>query len=173
MAPLSPSNTARFRVHYTVIGKQHAMEVRSSSSPAAVGTFLQTFLADLGALQYASVIDFVDFAVSGSNVFNPVTTGAEAFTWGSGAGTTSAIPLFINFIGRTSGGRRIRMAVFGTTGNAVDYRYLAGENATVDNARADLVAAGSLLLGIDGLTPIWKTYANVGWNAYWQRKVRP
>lgn len=173
MAPLSPDNTPRFRVHYTTVGRQHTMEVRSSSSPAAVGTFLQNFFTTQGAVSFASVIDSVDFAVSGSNVFNPVTTGAEGHTWGSGAGNTTSIPYFINYIGRSTGGRRLRMAVFGHAGAPIDYRYVAGENATVDNTIAVLVAAGGLLTCIDGITPVWKTYANVGFNAYWQRNVRP
>lgn len=173
MAPLNPNNTARFRFHYTTIGKQHTMEIRSTSSPAAVGTFMMTFLNALSGVQYASVIDFVDWAAAGSNVFNPVVTGAEGFVWGSGAGLITNVPLFVNFIGRTAGGRRVRLAVFGNAVGAVDYRFLNTENGTVDNARAALVAAGSLILGIDGLVPIWKSYANQGYNAYWQRQVRP
>ena len=173
MAPLSPDNTPRFRFHYTVIGKQHTLEVRSGSSPATIGGQVYYILNTLGAKLFASVLDFVDFAASGSNVFNPVTTGVEGNTWGTGAGTVDAIPRFFNFIGRTSGGRRVRMAVFGAIDTGTDYRYLAGENSTVDNARAALVGYGSSFQGIDGLTPIWKSYVNVGYNAYWQRNVRP
>lgn len=173
LGPLPPESTPRYRVHYTVIGKQHTFEIRSHDSPSFIGTFVQDFLTMLDALCFASVIDSVDFAADGSNVFNAVTTGAEAFTWGSGAGTIQEIPQYINFIGRTSGGRRVRLAVFGLGVSAVDYRFVATENADVDNARGVLVAAGGLLRGIDDLTPIWKTYANTGFNAYWQKAVRP
>lgn len=149
------------------------MELRSHDSPSFIGSFVQAFLTAGDALFFASVIDSVDFAADGSNVFNAVTTGAEAFTWGSGAGTVEQIPLYINFIGRTSGGRRVRLAVFGLGVSAVDYRFLATENADVDAMRAELVTAGGLLRGIDDLTPVWKTYANTGFNAYWQKAVRP
>ena len=173
MAPLPPDSTPRYRVHYTTIGKQHSFEIRSHDSPSFIGTFISDFLTALGPVMYASAIDFVDFAADNSSVFNSVTTGAEALTWGSGAGSVLEIPQFINFIGRTSGGRRVRLAVFGVGVSSVDYRFLNTENADVDAARAVLVAAGGLLRGIDDLTPVWKTYANTGFNAYWQKAVRP
>jgi len=173
MAPLPPESTPRFRVHYTTIGKQHSFEIRSHDSPSFIGGFLTSFLGALDPVMYASSIDFVDFAADGSNVFNPVTTGAESLTWGTGAGTTASIPSYVNFIGRTSGGRRVRLAVFGLGVDAVDYRFLNTENADIDAARAVLVSAGALLRGIDDLTPIWKTYVNAGVNAYWQKAVRP
>ena len=173
MAPLSPDNTPRFRVHYTVSGHQHDFQLRSHDSPSFIGGFLTNFLGALTGLTFASVLDFVDFATAGSSVYNPVTTGVEGMTWGVGPGSTIQVPEFVNFIGRTSGGRRVRVAVFGMGVDSVDYRWQAGENAGIDNAIAELVTMGSHLRGIDDLTPIWKSYANAGFNAYWQKAVRP
>lgn len=173
MAALPPDNTARYRVNYTTVGKQHAFQVRSAMSPSAFGTFVNAFLNQLSTVMYASTVADVVWAPSGSSVFNPVTTGAEGHTWGSGAGTVIEIPQFVNFIGRTSGGHRVRLAVFGVGVSSVDYRFLAGENSAIDNTINHLVLNASTLLGIDGLNPVWKNYANTGFNAYWQKAVRP
>jgi len=173
MAPISPDNTPRFRCHYTTVNKSHTFELRSHDSPSFIGGFLTNFLGAASGLVYASVLDFVDFAVAGSNVFNLVTTGVEAMTWGTGAGTTAEIPEYVNFIGRTPGGRRVRLALFGLGVGSNDYRFGPGENTDVDNAIAELVAMGNHLRGIDDLQPTWKSYANAGFNAYWQRAIRP
>lgn len=173
MAPLPPNSTARFRVQYTTIAKQHTMEIRSTSSPSAIGVIVDALLTALGAAIFGLTIDVVEFAASGSNVFNPVTTGIEGNVYGSGSGTTVNVPSYFNFIGRTSGGRRVRLAVFGAAIAGGDYRFIAGELAVIDAARAVLVSAGGAIMGIDGLTPVWKSYVNAGFNAYWQRAVRP
>jgi len=149
------------------------MELRSLVSPSALGTIVDDFLTALATKIYGLTIDVVDFAASGSNVFNPVTTGIEGNVYGSGAGGTVAVPSYYNFIARSSGGRRLRMAVFGAVIAGADYRFIAGEDADLDAALAVLVAAGSSLKCIDGLTPVWKTYINAGFNSYWQRAVRP
>lgn len=173
MAPLPPESTPRFRVHYTVNSQQHAFQIRSHESPSTIGTFIEAFLGAGAALFYSSVIDAVDFAADNSNVFNPVVTGAELFTWGTGAGSTANIPSYVNFIGRTALGRRVRLAVFGLGVGADDYRFIGGESIAADSMRQELVDFGAGIRGIDDATPVWKTYINAGVNAYWQRNVRP
>jgi hypothetical protein len=142
-------------------------------SPASFGVFITLLVDTLDPLMFASTIDDVEWAASGSNVFNPVVTGAEGHGYGTGAGTVTEIPEYIDFVGRTPGGKRVRAAFFGLGISAVDYRFQAGENADVDAAIAVLVGSSASLLGIDGLNPVWKSYANQGFNAYWQREVRP
>jgi len=173
MAPLPPNNTARFKVFYTTIGHQHTLEIRSGASPGAVGVIVDQFFTALSAISFLKTIDEVQFAASGSNVFNAVTSGIEGNTYGVGAGSITDVPVYIDFVGRSSGGRRVRLASFGHGSVGVDYRYLAGESIPVDAAVSVLQSAGGSLLAIDGLTPIWKAYANGGYNAYWQRAIRP
>jgi len=173
MAPLPPSSTPRYRVHYTTCGKQHTFQMRSHQSPTEIGILIQDFLTALDAVCFASIIDFVDFAADNSDIFNSVTTDAESFTWGTGIGSVTNVPNFMNFIGRSTGGKRVRIAVFGLDTSAVDYRFIAGENADVDNGNAVLTAAGDILRCIDDLQPVWKSYVNAGVNAYWQKAVRP
>lgn len=173
MAPLPPNNTARYKVFYTVSGHQHVMDIRSLASPASFGADVGGLLGTLSPMTYAITIDQVQFAASGSNVFNPVTSGIEGNVYGSGSGTVGETPYYINFVGRSTGGRRVRLAVFGQKALGGDYRYIAGENANIDAAVAVLQDPANSFKAIDGLKPIWKNYANAGVNAHWQKAVRP
>jgi len=171
---LSPDSTIRFRVFYTNCSHQHSLQVRSGSSPAVVGSLVDSFFTALGNVISATVIDFVDFAASGSSVFNPVTTGIEGNTYaGFGGGTTVQAAQYIDYVGRTAGGRRVRWSVFGIGNLFTDFRAVSAENAQVDAGRAILAGAGAVIIGIDGLIPSWKTYANTGVNAHWQKALRP
>jgi hypothetical protein len=149
------------------------MELRSALSPGAVGVIVDDLMTAITTMIYTWTIDSVEFAASGSNIFNPVTSGIEGNSYGSGAGSQIAAGAYYNFIARSSGGRRLRMAVFGANVLGDDYRFVAGESADLTAGRDLLVAAGSGLMCIDGLTPVWKSYINAGFNAYWQRAVRP
>jgi hypothetical protein len=173
MAPLSPDNTDRYRFHYTVTSHSHTMEIRSAGGVIIAASVVNNLLTALDTDIFSLVIDFVEFAPMGSSIFNPVVSPIDGNTYGSGAGTTEQVANFINFIARSTGGRRLRLAVFGIIGMGTDYRFIAGEDALVDDAIASLVFAGGNITCIDGLTPVWKSYANAGRNAYWQKALRP
>lgn len=173
MAPLSPSNTPRFRFHYTQDAHQHAFQVRSHESPSTVGAMMNGFLLALGVVIYSQVLDYVDFAPSGSDIFNPVTTGYEGHAYGSGAPLSPASDAWaFTFLGRSSGGRRTRIAIFGASYLGLNYRVSAGENAQIDAAIAVLVAQGAQHRCIDDLAPVWKSYADVQVNDHWVKRVR-
>lgn len=174
LPPLPPSNTERFRINYTVGGKPHDFQVRTDGvSPSAVGTRVHDFLTALAPALNLVSITTVEYAAGGSNIFNIVTSGIEAQTFGSGAGTGSAIPNDVNFIGRSTGGRRVRLMVFGLKVDAADYRFLPGENAAIDAAIVELQSGTNAFLAIDNVKPVWYTYANAGVNAHWQKAIRP
>lgn len=173
MAPLSPSNTPRFRVFYTNVAQQHVQEYRSHVSPSALGTLVDGFWTALAGGISATTIDEVQWAPTGSNIFNPVTTGIEGNAYGSGSGVAGGDAWYYSFIGRSSGGRRLRLYFFGGVSTANDYRFVAGEDALIDAVIAALQAAGSDLRCIDDLAPVWKSYANAGVSAYWQKRDRP
>lgn len=172
MAPLSPSNTPRFRVHYIGGGLEHSFQMRSNQSPASIGTAANAFLAALAPLLHVITISFVEFAPAASDIFNPVTTGIEGNSYGTGTAPTANTAIAVNFIGRTSGGRRVRVAIFNVTGLALNYRATAGEVAAVDAARATLVANSLSWLGIDGIVPVWKTYADIKAWDHWVDQLR-
>lgn len=173
MAPLPPSNTPRFRFEYSVNGEQHDFQIRGGFSPTGAGSIVDTFLTSLAPELFLLTIGSVTFAAGGTNIFLPVTTGIEGNTYGTGAGVTEQKAWYIDFIGRSAGGRRWRLAVFGIRTMAGDFRYLPGENASVADAIDDLNNTAGQLVAIDNLAVNVYTYANAGVNAYWQREIRP
>lgn len=172
MAPLPENNTPRFRIHYSVNTTEHTMQIRSGASPAFIGGLVDDLLTNIGVFLFLTTVTTVEFAPSGSNIFNPVISGIEGNTYGAGAGLPDTVPWAYTFVGRTSGGRRVRLAVFGATALGVNYRFSPGESGELDAARALLEASGSIIQGIDGLAPIWKAYVNVQVNDHWVKEVR-
>lgn len=172
MAPLAPSNTPRFRFHYTVIGHQHSVQVRSSASPSAIGVIMNNYFGSFGATCAPIAVDFVDWAPTGSDIFNPVVTGIEGEIYGTATATGDQAAWTFTFLGRTPGGRRVRMTQFGALAFTVNYRLGPGESAQIDNVIDTLQGAGGSLLGIDGLTPLWKDYADSGVNDHWIKVLR-
>ena len=173
MAPLSPDNTARFRFHYTTISKQHAVQVRSTQSPAALGILMDTYFSAWGVTVAEFVVDFVDWAPAGSDIFNPVTTGIEGNAYTGGTFTADKAAWTYSLIGRTTGGRRVRLTHFGALFLGGDYRFVAGESSPLDAVVAAVNAMGANILGIDGLAPVWKSYVNAGVNDHWLKELRP
>ena len=172
MAPLAPNSTPRFRAHYTTLGKQHTVQFRSALSPASFGSLVAAYLGAFNTTCADITLDFVDWAPTGSDIFNPVTTGVEGTTFTGGTGVPSDAAVAYVFSGRTSGGRRVRLAQFGALFVTTDYRIAAGEASDIDAVIAILVGAGSDIIGIDGLTPVWHTDATVKPNDHWVKVLR-
>lgn len=175
MAPLPPNSTERYKVFYTVGGIQHTQQIRTDGiSPSALGASLTAYYTALGGTIYDTVIDQVQFAASGSNVFNAVSTGVEGDHFGSGE---HSVPgenaYYYDFIGRSTGGRRTRFAQFGAKALGEDYRFASDEDDALDAALVFIDATPGTWLAIDGIAPVWKSYINAGVNAYWQRQIRP
>lgn len=172
MAPLPPNSTPRFKVLYTQLGVQHELQIRSEESPSVIGTIVTSLFSALTGAIASLSIDEVQFAADGSDIFNAVTSGIEGDTFGIGGHPASDAATFWSVIGRTSGGRRVRLYFFGMGGMGADYRYSAGENATSDALLDALADWPTEIIGIDGLSPVWKSYVNAGVNAHLQRALR-
>lgn len=172
MAALLPNNTARFRFHYTTVGQNHSMQIRSTASPSVVGGIFRDLMVALGTGIFTRTLNNVDWAPAGSDIFNPVVTGQEGVAWGSGPGADFNTPWALTFLARSSGGRRLRMAVYGYSTLSGNYRVGPGESVLVDTAINQLQGFGSSILCIDGLTPVWYQYANVQVNDHWVKEIR-
>lgn len=174
MAPLPPNNTIRFFVDYSQAFGPHTAVIRTNglASPANIGTLVDAILTSLGPLIMATTIDVVRFAAAGSNISNPVTTGIEGNTYGAGSGSTFTAATSLNFVGRSSGGRRCRFELFGYESSVSDFRVTEAESTEVTAALATIRGAANSFLAIDNVKPVWYPYANVSINAYWQRKYR-
>jgi hypothetical protein len=76
------------------------------------------------------------------------------------------------FQGRSAGGRKWHLDVFGARTLGTDFRLSPGENSDVTNAVDALQAFGSNLVGIDDEQVTVYTYVNCAANAHWQRAQR-
>ena len=172
MTPLPPNSTARFRAHYTVLGHQHTMQLRSHASPAVVGGIYHDLFGAFDATVANITFDTMDFAAEGSDIFNPVSSGHDGTTYTGGTAVPENAAWQYTFLGRTSGGKRVRLSMFGALFLTTDYRISASESSPIDTCRGVLIAAGSNIIAIDGLTPVWKTYVDAGVNDHWVKRLR-
>lgn len=175
MAPLPPQSTARYIVHYSQGGNEHIQVYRSQppASPAAMSTFLEALWAEMSPLLLACTITGVGFIADETTIENSVSMpNFVGDTYGSGAGSTVQSTGFLNFVGRTTGGRRVRLSFFGS--NTVDetFRIHSTEAEPVNDALIVLNSQAVGLVGIDSLPITWKPYVNFAYNAHWQRAER-
>lgn len=172
MAPINPTNTPRYRFKYDVSGVKHDFQVRSHASPSAIGALVDAFLVALTDALYAIVMETVEFAASGSDIFLPVTSGIEGNGYSTGAPPAVEIPNFYGFQGRSAGGRKWHLDMYGARTLGIDFRLSPGENSDVTNAVNALQDFGSNLVAIDDEVVTVYTYVNCGTNAHWQRAQR-
>lgn len=179
MAPIAPDNTGRLWIDYLANTREHTMLFRFDGIEPD-GTFLENVDDILTALNPFMPTDWTFLqsrtALPGSSVSVPFGFTPTAFA-GVVTPFLGAAAAFVSFVGRTGGGVRSRLyalgagltAMGGTTGIS-NYRLTAVENTSV----ASVVSAlnSSPLVAVDGLEPVWKPYANVGFNAHWQKALR-
>jgi hypothetical protein len=175
VAPLPLDSTARYKFLYTTCGFDHTAQMRVGDgvSDADAATEFNAFITAAGGLFHASSLTGVLKAASGSNVFNPVVADWPV-GWGSTAGPADHTANFVDWVGRSLDGRRVRFSLFGCTFNSFNdsYRILAAEDAAVNDVVTVLNAAEGTFVSINGFQPVWKQYADIGVNAYWRNKVR-
>lgn len=173
LPPLLPSNTARFKFEYTVNGVGHDFQLRSEASPLGVGSMADEWLSALAPALFLVTLNIVTFAAEGSDIFLPITTGIEGNTYGTGDESDDVQRAwYINHIGRTSGGRRWRLAMYGIRELGADFRFTGGEQPDTILAIQTLNNTAGGLIGIDGLPVTVYNYVNAGVNAHWQRAIR-
>lgn len=176
MPALPENSTARIRVNYRTQWFEHSMMFRFATlaAPATAKSIVEGVIIEMLALCYDNtVFHSADYALEGSNVFNPLPGWAPMNSAGNGtpgAGVSGA--RFLNFVGRSPSSRRARLYLFGT-------RY--GEIGDMRYSSTDLPAIGAIvgqlndspeIVTIDGTAPIWKPYANFGYNDYLTHELR-
>lgn len=182
MAPLPVNATGRLWVDYSANGRDHAALFRFAA-PGVDGFPTEEFLDGVEAVMNAMTAFMpTNYVVSGTRVSAPGSTislpgPTLIVSPGVGGPNASEVPAFMSFPGRTPGGRRTRVSFLGVAASPVqeagawaDYRVNASENAAVEAIIGLLNATP--IVGIDNLEPTWYTYANAGYNSYWQRKAR-
>lgn len=175
MAPLPQNNTARYVVHYTSGGREHVQEWRSQppASPTAMAAFLNQVWSDASPILFhAHILKTVFYAQGADFGTDVVMPGFDGQDYGSGDPTNNTAALFLNFVGRGNDGRRVRVSFYSPIGTDPSWRFNGGEDTHVDDVVADLRSNSVNLKSIGGGAVNWYDYANVGYNAYWQRKRR-
>lgn len=174
MAPIPVTNTPRWKVSYTVGGFAHQFLVRLSPEfvEATAVSEIGAWLLANTSLFWASVVTKVEQAEQGSNLFFPIDTTLDGFAWGGGANSVGNNPLQLNYVGRSPGGRRCRVGLFGYKGAFSEWKLTPAEVAAVGTAVTALNSATSAFYAIDGFPPVWYPYADVGVNDYWVRQSR-
>lgn len=170
LPPLPFNNTDIAWLKYTSCGIQHELMFRQ---PAATpqGDIIANAVALANAVK--SLLPSADAFIglrhqdSGSNLSFPL-------AWTSIAGTGAAFSenddkaKFLALAGRSLSGYRCRITLFTPhLSDSYQYRYNAGTalNTAVQAMEPPAVA-------IDGNEVIWHAYSNIGYNAYWQRRLR-
>lgn len=177
MAPLPSNNTAVVYLDYNTCGEDHTLQMRHDGTASNDDTMavMDAFLLALSpGLNLVTIIG-ARARDAGGAVTYPLTWPGDP-TYGSGAGPHYESANFLDFIGRSIGGRRCRVSVFGWSVQAdaggEDYRLSASESTAVAAALAVLEAGSGTPVSIDGDPVNWHQYANMGVNAYWRNHIR-
>lgn len=183
MATFAANYTARYFVRYRAMGKEHTFKVRygleAGAPPVGVVSAVTAFLAAMAprlssdwAVLSAS---YVPMGGTFSLPAVPPTTPVIDSTIEWSLGDT---PRFYSFTARSVTGQPTAVMLYGAlddpgSGQAKtnDYRILVGEDAAIGAAIAALEAE-PLISASDGAGLIWNPYANLAYNAYYQRKAR-
>jgi hypothetical protein len=174
LTDLSPQNTERWYLDYTVGGIQHTLIMRTAIpySDANASTAMAGLLTAMSTLLNQLTVVGLRKSVQGSNVTNAA-TWSGASTYGTGTLPNNSRARFLSFVGRDSLGYRVRATVFGAAGTLDDnYRMTRAESTLVAASLDYLAARTNDFVTLAFNHPTWKQYANAGYNAYWQRQVR-
>jgi len=175
MAALPQSNTMRWWAVYTCNGSEHRVMARTgpAATAASMSTVFSTLFANLAGQMVATTITGLEQSLAGSNIrlLHPY-TGAQPTGTGTNIDNDQRART-LSFVGRTAGGHKSRLFVFGIDAfSEGDYRVDTTESTFVAAVVTQLVNTPGVFLGIDGLAPVWHSYANIGYNDHWIKVYR-
>jgi hypothetical protein len=175
MAPLPSNNTGVLFLDYSVGGESHTMQFRYSDggTVADMKDVADQFLTALGDAIFEITITGARHRPKDETITLPESwTGSS--TYGTGSATHDQSAWYIDFVGRSAGGRRVRIALFGAASfeDNIGHDYRLPATDQVADAILVLQSNSDILTAIDNETVVWYSYANVGVNAYWRNRIR-
>lgn len=174
--PLDPTNTARWRLVYSVGGLQHAWGMRvdaTNPSQSTVEAGYTQMLGDLSAVLWTITFVRLEFAAVGSTIFNPVTTTLTGTLAGVGAPGLEQATRQISWTGRGITGRKSRVFLWGFKDDTLDnMRITPAETAEIGASISRINGYLHLFVGIDSIKPVYNQYVNVNYNKHWTKEVR-
>jgi hypothetical protein len=180
MAPLPFNNTGVYSVEYRWSNGTASMQVRVDEATAsymdavsALGGFIDTLG---GWLDVEWAYTGATYTAEGANFSIPVVTPNQPIT-SNDLQNEAYRPLEMSFTGRSTGGRRVSISVFGSKiSQGANYRYVQGELPDIDDALLYLSTVATThpgtFVAVDGLLVNWKLYVNLNFNSYWERQAR-
>jgi hypothetical protein len=150
------------------------MTARSSDAqtPSVATGFFQDIVAALiTTLGVSCSFNDLLMAPSGSDIFNSTATWGDAI-FGTNAVDVSEVdsPRAFAFAGRSSGGRKAKVFLYGMTSNhatPASYEEQPITSANLVDVRALLTSQSDFWLAIDGIKPIWYDRVTVKTNDHW------
>jgi hypothetical protein len=179
MAPQPANTTGRVFIKYKANQAEHTVSLRYQGTGAPTNTFLEAIdgvLIDCNFLMPADWV-FLSWAyqAQASNISLPLSGSPTAF---NGALTSELAdkPAMMTITGRSILGVPARLQLMGVAltpndGAAVS-RYRIARSASTNIANLLDTLAGSGIVSLEGNTPTWKQYINLGYSRYWQRQAR-
>lgn len=177
MAPLADNLTLRLKVKYTGPFNAHDMLFRAPAVVTVAGlvSAAQLLIAKFIETQWTGTT-WTDPQVSavGSNLFFPVAGWTPITAGGAINPSASSSPgKFLEFGGRSSGGRRVKYYLFETFfGDIQDMRYNRGDATETDDILDALQSGSNFCTALDGLATTYYDYANVKDNDFLTHKAR-
>jgi hypothetical protein len=175
--PLPPSNTRRYWLVYTVGSFQHRMQFRSSegiSDADAITNITDLCNLLLGAWGTNVSPVRIERADNGSDVVNVISGNP------TGPGTATAVstidsPRAFTIAGRSTDGRKVKLAVFGITSSyatAASYEEEPIAAAELSALQTLLNITPNFFLSINGFKPTWYDRVTIKVNDHFVDKLR-
>jgi hypothetical protein len=148
------------------------MRTTDGKSAADVSAAFDGFLTQFSAITSLITIIGLEVALINTNVRNPAVWGGDP-SYGSGTPAPNMYPVECTFVGRSALGHKARVSVYGYDGTVPStFRGFAAESVEIQNTIDTLQAFVGCWRAIDGNTPVWKPYCNVGYNDHWVKNQR-
>lgn len=179
MADYATTNTWRYKVRYFSNFETHNMLFRTFGlDPVSAGVpdIIAQFLDDLGGYLPADfAILSADMAAPGQVILGPTTPPAPSLSGVAGGTNIKHTANYMTFGYKSADGVLGNFKVYGIENDieglgGSNWRISAGESVSVDTAIATL-STGPFTT-ISRQDAVFRTFANVGVSAYWQRKNR-
>ena len=188
MPDFAPNVTGRYKLHYSVVGRGHTIQVRVARGAIfadIVNNSRVYLLALFTALAPNLCADLTflsaEAALTDSDLFFPAAVptavvGAIALALYSGQDSIS----HLTFSGRGAFGSKTNVKVYGWQANpdtlpinqASDFVLLATESAAISSAIAALNGGGASIVAIDNSPPTYHSRATLKVNDFWLRRLR-
>ena len=187
MADFAPNYTARYRLHYSSLGKAHSMLWRIERGTGSTGLAVmiakvEDFLNTLTAARYTDwEVLSAEYAPEDVDIFAPASVPApDTGTVAIPTDPVSQSCLSTGFVGRSDVGQKARMFIWGCNFNpeagsaavADDFRVHSSEHAIIAAAILELNSGGPPIQASDNHNVSWYTYVNVKYNDHWVARSR-